>query len=261
MTAAAKNLTPVSLELGGKSPCIVDETADLDMAAKRIAWGKCVNAGQTCVAPDYLLVQQSVKDELIKRIAEYFAVFWGDSPQTNPQYPKIINQKHFDRLCNLIVSGGNVVCGGVRNPETLQIAPTIIDGVDWDMPVMGEEIFGSVLPVLTFNTLEEAAARIAARPKPLALYLFTTSKKNEDCILRSVPFGGGCVNETLMHLITPHMPFGGVGESGMGGYHGKYSFDAFSHKKSVLNRLGFESSARYAPYSDGKLKIIKTVIK
>jgi aldehyde dehydrogenase (NAD+) len=262
MSAAARNLTPVSLELGGKSPCVVDETADLKMAAKRIAWGKCINAGQSCVAPDYLLAQRSVKDELMKRIAGNFAAFWGGSPLTNTDYPKIINQKHFDRLCHLIDSGGNVVCGGARNPETLSIAPTIIDGADWDMPIMREEIFGPVLPVLAFDRLEEAAAQVMARQKPLALYLFTASKENEAYFMRSVPFGGGCVNETLMHIVTPYMPFGGVGESGMGGYHGKYGFDAFSHRKSVLKKPRlFEPPVRYAPYSDKNLKIIKAVIR
>jgi aldehyde dehydrogenase (NAD+) len=262
MTAAARTLTPVSLELGGKSPCIVDETADIKNAAKRIAWGKCINSGQTCVAPDYLLVHKSIKEQLLELLKQNITASWGDSPERNPLYPKIINQKHYDRLSALIQSGGKIVFGGIGNPETRSIGLAILDDVTWDMPVMQEEIFGSILPVLTFENIEDAVAQITARPKPLALYLFTSSKKNENTILKSVPFGGGCINETLMHLVTPYMPFGGVGESGMGSYHGKYSFDTFSHQKSVLKKSKlFELPVRYAPYSDKHLKTIRAVIR
>jgi aldehyde dehydrogenase (NAD+) len=239
----------------------VDETADLKTAAKRIAWGKCVNAGQTCVAPDYLYVHRSVKNELLKRITENISVFWGDSPQSNPQYPRIVNKTHFDRLSNLIDSSGDIVCGGARNADTLCIAPTIIDNADWDMPVMREEIFGPVLPVLTFNQLADVAQQLASKPKPLALYLFTSSKQNEDYVINAVSFGGGCVNETLMHLVTPYMPFGGVGDSGMDGYHGKRSFDAFSHHKSVLKKAKLETPTRYAPYRDKNIRVLKAVMK
>lgn len=262
MRAAAEHLTPVTLELGGKSPCIVDETANLAMAAKRIAWGKCLNAGQTCVAPDYLYVHESVKDKLLALIAQAFTSFYGEKPEQNKQYPRIVNQKHFERINHLIAASGTVYAGGRSNPSTLQIAPTLLDTITWQAPVMGEEIFGPVLPVLTFRSIEDVIAAVRAQPKPLALYLFTKNKAVERQVLSHLPFGGGCINETIMHMVTPHMPFGGVGNSGMGAYHGKYSFDTFSHHKSVLNKgTWFDLPTRYAPYTDTSFSLLKKVMK
>lgn len=258
MEAAAKHLTPVSLELGGKSPCIVDETAALKISAQRIAWGKCLNAGQTCVAPDYLLVHRKVKDEFLGYLTAYIKKYFGAEPQNNPDYPKIINEKHFNRIRSLITSGGTLVCGGQANEETLQLAPAVIDNVTWDMNVMQEEIFGPVLPVIVYDDIHEIIEKIQSRPKPLALYLFTRSKKTRDLVMESCSFGGGCVNEVVTHMINHHLPFGGVGESGMGQYHGKYSFDTFTHEKSILHKSSLlEPFVRYAPYNKVKLTILK----
>lgn len=260
MEKAAAHLTPVSLELGGKSPCIVDETADLSLAAKRIVWGKLLNCGQTCVAPDYLLVQKSVKDKLLKQMKRQIEKMYGPDPCRSEDYPKMINQKHFDRVMGLI-RDAHVVCGGGSRKETLQIEPTILDGVSWDHPVMQEEIFGPVLPVLTFYDLKEAANQINARPKPLALYLFTRKKDREDYVLKHISYGGGCINDTIVHLATPYMPFGGVGDSGMGGYHGKTSFDTFSHTKSIMKKSCLiDLPVRYAPFKK-KLDLLKKIQK
>lgn len=259
MAAASKFLTPLTLELGGKSPCIVDETANIDLAAKRIVWGKFLNAGQTCVAPDYLLVQSSVKSKLINKIQEHISRFYGATPCQNPEYPKIINEKHFNRLLNLMKSG-NIVFGGDYSAETNYIAPTIIEGVTWGSPIMGEEIFGPLLPVLEFENLSEAVSVVNKYPKPLALYLFTNDKGNERYVINNTSFGGGCINETIVHLATPHLPFGGVGESGIGGYHGKSSFDTFSHQKSVLKKSNLiDIPLRYPPYKN-RLKLLKKMM-
>jgi len=259
MEKASAHLTPVSLELGGKSPVIVDETADIALTAKRLAWGKCVNAGQTCVAPDYVLVHFSREEALIEALIKEIRDMYSSAPLANPILPHIINQRHFDRLVGLMQSGV-ITHGGQIDPEARKIAPTILTDVDWESPVMQEEIFGPLLPILPFRKLDEAIARIQQRPKPLALYLFTQNKAVEERIMREVSFGGGCVNDTILHLATPYMPFGGVGESGMGGYHGKYSFDTFSHVKSVLKRWAKpDVPLRYAPY-DGKMKWIKRVM-
>ncbi len=256
MEAASKHLTPVTLELGGKSPCIVCKDANIDLAAKRIIWGKTLNSGQTCVSPDYLFVHKEVKDELLSSMKKYSKVFLGEEPCKNKEYPRIVNEKHHHRLKDLLTNG-RVVMGGDYNEQTLQIAPTILDDITWDDPVMQDEIFGPILPVLEFDNLKEVIDRINSHPKPLALYLFTKSKEIEKKIVTCVPFGGGCINDTLMHLVTSHMPFGGVGESGMGGYHGKWSFDTFSHKKSILKKSNLlDINIRYAPYKD-KLKIMK----
>ncbi len=256
MEAAARNLTPVTLELGGKSPCIVDETANLKLAARRIVWGKYLNAGQTCVAPDYLLVHRSVKHRLLSLMEEYIRRFYGEDACSSSTYPRIINEKHFDRLLDLL-QGENIVIGGTFSRESRQIAPTVLDGVSWSSPVMSEEIFGPILPVLEFEHLEEAVRMINSRPKPLALYCFTTRKENERKIIGSISYGGGCINDTVMHLATPHMPFGGVGDSGMGGYHGKASFDTFTHKKSVMKKMAWpDIPLRYPPYKN-HLKLLK----
>lgn len=259
MEKASAHLTPVSLELGGKSPVIVDETADIALAARRIAWGKWLNAGQTCVAPDYVLVHQRCEEALVEALIQQIRAMYTSAPLANPDYPQIINQRHFERLAGLMQSGV-IAHGGQLDPASRRIAPTLLTDVDWDSPVMQEEIFGPLLPILPYRRLEEALDRIRQRPKPLALYLFTRSKAVEARVLREVSFGGGCVNDTVLHLATSHMPFGGVGESGMGGYHGRYSFETFSHFKSVLKRWAKpDVSLRYAPY-DGKMKRLKKMM-
>jgi len=259
MQAAAQHLTPVVLELGGKSPCIVDETADIKLAAKRITWGKLVNAGQTCVAPDYLLVQESVKQRLLEEMNLSILEMYGKKTLENPNYPNIINEKHFKRLLGL-VEGEKIVMGGDSNPETLQIEPTIIDDVSWDAPVMSEEIFGPLLPVLTFRNFEDILQKINSCAKPLAAYLFTSNTKTARNFVRNLSFGGGCINDTLMHLSDSRLPFGGVGESGMGSYHGKAGFDAFTHYKSILKKSTLiDVPLRYPPYSKGGLKMLMKI--
>lgn len=260
MEAASRFLTPVTLELGGKSPCIVSRDADIDIAAKRIVWGKFLNAGQTCVAPDYILVHKAVKAELLEKLKLYITQFFGDNPCENNNLPRIINEKHFLRVKGLLEKG-RIITGGACNKEKLRIAPTIIDGITWDDAVMQEEIFGPVLPVLVFSDLSEVIDAVNKRPKPLALYLFTTSKEVENTIIRRISFGGGCVNDTITHLATSHMPFGGVGESGMGGYHGKWSFETFSHEKSILKKSNkIDINVRYHPYGN-KLGLLKKILK
>lgn len=260
MEAASKHLTPVTLELGGKSPCIVDETANIDLAAKRIVWGKFLNAGQTCVAPDYLMVQSSVKDKLIHKMKEYITEFYGESPCNNVDYPKIINDKHFNRLLGLL-RNENIIFGGECNDKTNQISPTILDNVTWDNAIMQEEIFGPILPVLEFESLGEVISVVNKHPKPLALYLFTNDNEREKNVIKNISFGGGCINDTIVHLATSYMPFGGVGDSGMGGYHGKASFDTFSHKKSILKKSNWlDVPLRYPPYKE-HLKLLKRIMR
>ncbi len=257
MEKAARWLTPVTLELGGKSPCIVDETADLPLAARRIVFGKYLNAGQTCVAPDYVLVHASVQDELLRLLEREIRAQFGEAPLQNPDYGRIVNERHFQRLMRLIESG-RVVCGGMGRAETLQIAPTVLADVSPESPVMQEEIFGPILPVLPYRTLDEAVAFVQARPKPLALYLFTASRAAERRVLRDCSFGGGCVNDTVIHLATTDMGFGGVGESGMGSYHGRRSFAAFSHEKSIVRKANWiDLPIRYQPYSDAKARLLR----
>lgn len=259
MEKASAHLTPVSLELGGKSPCIVDETADLKLAAKRIVWGKFLNCGQTCVAPDYILVQNSVKDKLVRYMEKYICKMFGKEPMQNPEYPKMINEKHFNRVLGL-TEQTHIVCGGGSDAGKLKIEPTILDQVTWESPVMQEEIFGPILPVLTFYDIEEAIQMVNARPRPLALYYFTKDKQREAMMLKQVSYGGGCINDTIVHLATSHMPFGGVGNSGMGGYHGKDSFDTFTHKKSIMKKsLLLDIPIRYAPFKN-KLNILKKLM-
>lgn len=261
MSAAAKHLTPVSLELGGKSPCIVDETAQIKLAAKRIVWGKFLNAGQTCVAPDYVLVHSSVKKQLMEYMIEYINSMYGESPLENSTYPKIITKRHYERLVSLL-DHEKVLYGGESNPKTNQIAPTIVDGVTWEHALMADEIFGPILPVLEYETLEKVVEMVTAYEKPLACYFFTTSKKNEKYILSHISYGGGCINDTIVHLATPYMPFGGVGESGMGGYHGKASFTTFSHKKSIMKKSNLiDLPLRYAPYTEVKNKMLKSIMQ
>ena len=247
----AETLTPAVLELGGKSPCIVDSKAKLPLAAKRIVFGKFLNCGQTCVAPDYILCQRSVKDQLVEEISRQIKAQYGEEPLSNPNYGKIINEKHFTRICGLI-DRDKIVHGGKVNKETLQIEPTVMDGVTWDDAVMQQEIFGPVLPVLTFDTFEEVYALLAKRPKPLALYLFSEDKGRMKEVSSRCSYGGGCMNDTIIHLATSEMGFGGVGESGMGAYHGKEGFDVFSHTKSIVEKKTWlDLPMRYQPYNGG----------
>lgn len=261
MEKASRNLTPVTLELGGKSPCIVDETANLELAAKRIVFGKILNAGQTCVAPDYLLVNSKIKQELIKNIKKYIKIFLGDNAINNPDYPNIINLNHVLRLQNLI-KDESIILGGKVDQKRLKIEPTLIDKVKLDSPVMSEEIFGPILPIISYKKIDEVINIVKHYEKPLALYLFTNSKQNEEKILNQLSFGGGCVNDTIMHLASTYLQFGGVGGSGMGSYHGKNGFDTFTHYKSVLKQSNIiDLPIRYHKYTDKKLKLIKKVLK
>ena len=256
MAAAAKNLTPVTLELGGKSPCIVDETANLPVTARRIAWGKFLNAGQTCVAPDYLIVQESVKDQFVRLIAESLRNFYGEDPAHSPDYPRMLNKKRFDAVTKFL-NNGRILLGGQTNEADKYIAPTLLDNITPEDPVMQEEIFGPVLPILTYRQLTEVPQIITHQPYPLALYLFTTSSDNEKYIMNTVRFGGGCVNDTVLHLANPAIPFGGVGTSGLGSYHGKYSFDTFTHAKGVLKETTrLDIPLRYPPY-EKKARYVK----
>lgn len=259
MAAAAKHLTSVTLELGGKSPCIVDADIDLKTAAKRIVWGKFINAGQTCIAPDYLLVDRRIKPQLIEAITAALREFYGDDPATSPDYGRIVSDRHFERLAHLMQNGQPIV-GGQLNESDRYIAPTLLDSVDLDAPLMQEEIFGPLLPVIEYSDIEEAIDLILSKPKPLALYLFTRNKPLQQRILQETSSGGACLNETIMHVGVAQLPFGGVGESGIGKYHGKASFDTFSHYKSILAKpFWLDLPWRYAPYQ-GKLEQIKKLL-
>lgn len=261
MEKASANLTPVTLELGGKSPCIVDHTANLKLAARRLVFGKYLNCGQTCVAPDYVLIEQSIKNEFLGYVKKEIRKQFGKHPLQNPSYGKMVNRKHFDRVLGLI-DREKLVCGGENSPETLKIAPTVLDEVTEKDAVMQEEIFGPVLPVLTVKNVEEAYAFVKSRPQPLALYLFTSDGQTEKRFLKEVPFGGGCVNDTIIHLATSHMGFGGVGNSGMGSYHGKKSFDTFSHEKSIVKKYTWlDLPMRYQPYGRMKEKLVRMFLK
>lgn len=260
MKAASEFLTPVTLELGGKSPCIVDKTADIAQAAKRIMWGKTLNSGQTCIAPDYLLVHESVKDALVSQMQKAVDSMFGVNPLQSGDYPKMINQHHYERVKGYL-KDGDAVIGGDVNDNTRQISPTVLDGVTWDSPVMQEEIFGAVLPLLTFTDIDAVIDTIKSHDKPLALYLFTKDTQVEDKVLSQVSFGGGCVNDTLMHITNHGLPFGGVGASGMGTYHGKASFYTFSHAKGVLKRgTWLDVPVRYPPYNAQKLALVKKLV-
>ncbi len=261
MRRAAEYLTPVTLELGGKSPCIVDATAKIPLAAKRIVFGKFLNCGQTCVAPDYIYCHSSVKDALIKELKRQIERQYGTEPLENKNYGKIINQKHFDRIVKLI-DVKKLAHGGNCKEETLQIAPTILDNVTWKDAVMQEEIFGPVLPVLVFDSLEEVIEQVNNFDRPLALYLFTESKSTRSRILNSCTFGGGCLNDTIIHLATSNMGFGGVSESGMGSYHGKAGFDTFSHTRSIVDKKTWlDLPMRYQPYTKLHEKMLRMFLK
>ena len=261
MCKASERLIPVTLELGGKSPCLVDETADIKLAARRIVFGKFINCGQTCVAPDYIYCAESIRENLIKELQAQIQKQYGENALQNPNYGKIVNQKHFDRLCGLL-DQSKIVYGGESNPQTLQIAPTILDRVTWQDPIMQEEIFGPLLPVLTFQNLEEAAAKINSLPSPLALYHFSSNRQKIQFVKERIQFGGGCINDTLIHLATSQMGFGGVGESGIGSYHGKCGFDAFSHQKSIVDKKTFlDLPMRYQPYNKFYGSLIRLFVR
>ncbi len=261
MRHAANHLTPVVLELGGKSPCIVDNTANIKITARRIVFGKYLNCGQTCVAPDYVLCDKSIKNELVEAIVKEIERQYGKRPLDNENYGKIINEKHFDRISKLI-DNDKVVAGGELQPGNCTIAPTVMDNVSWDDAVMQEEIFGPVLPVLTYDNLDEAIKEISERQKPLALYMFSENKKNIEKVTSRCRYGGGCINDTIIHLATSEMGFGGVGESGMGSYHGKEGFKAFSHYKSILNKKTWlDLSMRYQPYTKSNEALIHKFLK
>ena len=261
MRKAAEHLTPVSLELGGKSPCVVDRTAKLDLAARRLAFGKLLNCGQTCVAPDYVLIDRTVKDEFIALIKQHMAQMIGNQPLCNDAYVHMISRRHYDRVMGLI-DPAKVVYGGKGDAATLRIEPTVMDNVTAEDAVMQEEIFGPVLPVIAYDTMDEAVRFINSRPHPLALYLFSEDKAVQQRFLDSVSYGGGCINDVIIHLATSRMGFGGVGESGMGSYHGKRSFDTFSHEKSIVHKSSLiDLPFRYMPYATWKDALIRMFLK
>jgi len=260
MEKAARHLTPVALELGGKSPCIVEPDADIGVAAQRICFGKFLNAGQTCIAPDHLLVHVDVKEGLIQAMKQCIQRFYGTDPEQSPDFARIITDEQFRRLEHLMHSAGTIIHGGRVNPTTRYIEPTLIDGITPDDPIMQEEIFGPVLPILAYKGIEEAIDQINGREKPLALYLFTASRGVRERVLSATSSGGGCINETIMQVSNPRMPFGGVGNSGMGAYHGKSSFDTFSHHRSILRKTTlFNSTLAYPPYGN-KLRYLRRIL-
>lgn len=259
MREASNHLTPVTLELGGKSPAIVDHDADVGLAAKRIAWGKFTNAGQTCVAPDYVYVHEDMKQTFMKELQKYIKAFYGKRPLKNKDYVRIIHGKHFKRLSGFL-SNGSIIHGGEVDEDQLLMEPTILDDITWNDDVMHEEIFGPILPVLAYTKLEDAVIAIKEHDKPLALYYFGRQKQKQDYMTTAIPFGGGCVNDTLYHLANPHLPFGGVGNSGMGAYHGKYSFETFSHRKGIMKQTNaFDLPLRY-PGSKLRHSIVKRMM-
>lgn len=260
MSEAAKTLTPVTLELGGKSPCIVTENINLEIAAKRIIWGKFLNNGQTCVAPDYLLVNEKIKQSLLTEMKKVIKELYGENPAKSPDYGRIINDRHFQRLSELLKEG-KIVIGGETNQSDRYISPTIIDQVTWSDKIMQEEIFGPILPILEYNDLTAAIKLVNVQPKPLALYFFSHDKKEQERILLETSSGGVAINDTIMQVASVNLPFGGVGNSGMGRYHGKASFETFSHQKSVFSRsFLIDIPLRYAPYRD-KINILKWLFK
>jgi aldehyde dehydrogenase (NAD+) len=259
--AAAKNLTPVTLELGGKSPTFVFSDANIKMTAKRIAWGKFLNGGQTCVAPDYVLVHKDIKEKFLDELKKQIIKIQGKNPKGSESYVRIINKRNFERLIQL-TDKDKIYYGGVTKPDDLYISPTVMHNVSFEDKIMEDEIFGPILPVIEFDNLDEIIIKVKQRPKPLALYVFTNKESVKKRILNEISFGGGCVNDTIMHLTNPKLPFGGVGASGMGSYHGKMGFDCFSHKKSVLKKgTWFEPFLKYKPYTKLNKKILKWIIE
>lgn len=260
MKAASQYLTPVTLELGGKSPCIIDKDCKLELAARRIVWGKLLNSGQTCVAPDYLYVHKDIEEEFIKKLEEEIKNQFGNNPLESEDYSKMVNEREFNRVLSYI-DKEKLVFGGNYNRKTFQIEPTILKNVTWDDPVMEREIFGPIFPILTFENLDEVLRVVNSKDKPLALYYFSEDKNKIEKLLNSTSSGGVTINDTLVHVSSSYLPFGGVGNSGMGEYHGKYSFDLFSNKKGVMNRKTFlDLKIRYAPFQN-KLTIVKKIMK
>lgn len=260
MKAAAKHLTPVTLELGGKSPCIVHKDANLKLAAKRIAWGKFLNAGQTCIAPDYVYVHKQVEQAFISHLKEAVHALYDEAPLQNESYTRIISKRHFDRL-TAFMEAGNIKLGGGSDEQSLRIEPTVLSDITWQDPIMGEEIFGPLLPLLTYEALSEVTKGIEQHPNPLAFYLFTEDRKLQEQMIAEVSFGGGCINDTIFHMPQPYLPFGGIGPSGIGAYHGKGSFDTFTHYKSVLRQTTrFDLPFRY-PNMKHAMKIVKLFMK
>lgn len=260
--AAAERLTPVALELGGKSPTIVDQTANLEVAARRIAWGKFSNTGQTCVAPDYLLVHQKVYKEFVKALQTTIREFFGKDVQQSPDFGRIINVRQFDRLQKILdAEQANITIGGTTDRDDLYIAPTIIENVSWNSPVMEDELFGPVLPVMSYEELPVAIHQVRQLPKPLAAYFFSENDKAIDYFLQELPFGGGCINDVITHVGNTHLPFGGVGPSGVKAYHGKASFENFTHPKSILKRSSkLANNLLFPPYKQ-KIKLVRTILK
>lgn len=260
MKAAAEKLIPVTLELGGKSPCIVEKTADIKLAARRIAFGRILNSGQTCIAPDYILVEKEIKEKFIEELKKNIIKMVGEKPLENKEYPKLIGEKQFNKVKDMIVEK-EIIYGGKYDEKTLKIEPTILK-CTYNSKAMEDEIFGPLFPIIEFTKIDEVIKYITSNPKPLALYLFTNNKKLQKRILREVPFGGGCINDTIMHIASHNMPFGGVGNSGMGSYHGKYSFDTFTHYKSIIKKSNLiDMPMRYHPYKESNYKMIKFFLK
>ena len=260
MAAQAFNLSKLTLELGGKSPCLVEKTCDIKMAAKKIAWAKTINAGQTCIAPDFLIVDKTVKDELISELRSNLIEFYGGNQLDNQDLPRIINSHHFDRLLSFI-DKNKVVFGGLYDKENLKITPTIMDGVDFADPVMGEEIFGPIIPIIAYDDLNKILANIKRMPKPLAFYTFTNNKEIEETIIREMEYGNGAINDCLMQIANPRLEFGGVGNSGMGGYHGYFGFINFSNRKSMVKAGFFDNPFRYPPYKERNFSLIKKFLR
>lgn len=260
MAAQAPYLSKLTLELGGKSPCLVEKTSDIKMAAKKIAWAKTVNAGQTCIAPDFLIVDKAIKDNLILELKENLIDFYGENPLANKNLPRIINAHQFERLLELI-DDDKVVFGGAYDRDKLKIAPTVMDGVDFADPVMGEEIFGPIIPIIAYDDLDEILAKIKRMPKPLAFYTFTNNKEIEETIIREMEYGNGAINDCLMQIANPRLEFGGVGNSGMGGYHGYFGFINFSNRKSMVKAGFFDNPFRYPPYKERNFSLIKKFLR
>ncbi len=260
MKAAAEHLTPVTLELGGKSPCLIEASANIDIAAKRCAWGKFLNAGQTCVAPDYVLIPKHLQDQFIDRMKVHLETFYGENVKGSEDYPRIVNEKHFDRL-NALIDTKKVAIGGKSVRAENFMEPTIMKDVSWNDKIMEDEIFGPILPIIPYDDMNEAIAKILSLPKPLAFYVFSEDSKKKNEIIGKVPFGGGCINDTVIHLANPNLPFGGVGTSGIGSYHGRKSFDTFTHYKSVFEQGTLvDIPLRYPPYA-GKLSWLKLFLR
>ncbi|TWT04823.1 aldehyde dehydrogenase [Planomicrobium sp. CPCC 101079] len=262
MKAAAEKLTPITLELGGKSPAIVDQTANLELAAKRIAWGKLLNTGQTCVAPDYVCVHESVKEEFLEKLQKTIVSFYGKDAQKSPDYGRIVNERHFDRLADIIQKeSSHIIYGGKLDHKDLYIEPTILDNIGWNSPSMEDELFGPVLPVITYTDLPKLLSQIRKLPKPLSAYLFSENERAIQFFLDKLPFGGGCINDTVSHVASSYLPFGGVGSSGVNSYHGKASFEVFTHGKAILKKsTKFSTDLLYPPYKR-KVKLVRTVLK